>query len=63
MTCAACPTTVRKVLERVDGVYSAETTFEPPQAVVRFDPAKVSIEELTQTTTDIGCPSEPKTSS
>jgi mercuric transport protein len=63
MTCAACPKTVRTSLEGVDGVYSAEATFEPPEAVVRFDPDQVTVEELTRATTNAGYPSEPKSSS
>lgn len=63
MTCAACPLTVRKALEGVEGVYSAETTYEPPEAVVRFDPDKVSVDDLIQATTDAGYPSEPRSSS
>lgn len=57
MTCAACPKTVKTALEGVDGVYSAEATFKPPEAVVRFDPDKVSVEELTEATANAGFPS------
>jgi len=63
MTCAACPKTVRTSLEDVDGVYGAKATFEPPEAVVRFDPDKVTVEELTRATKNAGFPSEPKSSS
>ena len=63
MTCAACPKTVKTALEGVEGVYSAEATFEPPEAVVRFDPDKVTVEELTRATKNAGYPSEPKSSS
>lgn len=63
MTCAACPKTVRTSLEGVDGVYSAKTTYDPPEAVVRFDPNTVSVEALTRATTNAGYPSEPKSSS
>ena len=63
MTCAACPKTVKTALEGVDGVYSAEATFEPPEAVVRFDPDKVSVDELTAVTKNAGYPSQPKSSS
>ena len=63
MTCAACPKTVRTALEGVEGVHSAEATFEPPEAVVRFDPDKVSVEELTNATKNAGYPSQPKSSS
>lgn len=63
MTCAACPATVRKSLEGLEGVHSAEATYEPPEAVVRFDPDKVSIDDLTTATENAGYPSEPKSSS
>jgi len=63
MTCAACSTAVRKALEGIEGVYSAEATYEPPQAVVRFDPATVSIEDLRQATQNAGFPSHLKPSS
>lgn len=63
MTCEACPTTVQNTLEGIDGVYSAETTYEPPEAVVRFDPNTISVEDLTQTTENIGFPSQPKSPS
>ncbi len=59
MTCAACPKTVRSALEDVDGVYGVEATYEPPEAVVRFDPEAVSIDELTQATDAVGFPSHP----
>jgi len=57
MTCATCPKTVKTALNGVDGVYSAEATFKPPEAVVRFDPDKVSVEELTEATANAGFPS------
>ncbi|MCS4178616.1 mercuric transport protein [Salinibacter ruber] len=63
MTCAACPKTVRTSLEGVEGVYSAKATFKPPEAVVRFDPDKVSVEDLTTATKNAGFPSQPKNSS
>ena len=63
MTCAACPVTVRKALEGVDGVYEAEATLEPPAAIVRFDPAKASVDDLTQATQNVGFPSHLKTAS
>ncbi|HKL89492.1 MAG TPA: mercuric transporter MerT family protein [Salinibacter sp.] len=63
MTCAACPKTVRTSLEGVDGVYSAKATFKPPEAVVRFDPEKLSVEDLTTATKNVGFPSQPKSSS
>ncbi|MEX2399600.1 MAG: cation transporter [Rhodothermales bacterium] len=63
MTCASCNITVRKALTNLDGVREAEVTFEPPRAVVRFDASRVSVEELTRATTNVGYPSRLKTSS
>lgn len=60
MTCAACPKTVRTSLEGIEGVYKVEATYEPPEAVVRFDPDKVSVKELTTATENAGYPSHPK---
>lgn len=63
MTCKACPITVRKALEDIDGVYRAKTSFKPPEVVVRFDPGTVSVEDLTEATKTVGFPSTPKSQS
>jgi len=63
MTCAACPKAVQTALQDVNGVYEASATFDPPQAVVRFDPASTSVDSLTQATENAGFPSVPKSSS
>ena len=60
MTCAACNVTVEKVLTNLDGVQAATVTFEPPQAVVRYDPSKVDPEDFTRATISVGYPSKPK---
>ncbi len=43
-----CPLIVRKALERLSGVEKAEVTFQPPRAVVRYDPAKVTVGQMTE---------------
>jgi copper chaperone CopZ len=63
MTCAACPRAVKTALEGVVGVYNVEATYKPPEAVVRFDPTAVSVEDLTKATAGAGFPSSPKSSS
>jgi mercuric ion binding protein len=60
MDCAACPITVRKVLEKVPGVGSARVDFQTRRAVVVFDPAKTAPQALTKATTDAGFPSSVK---
>jgi len=57
MTCAACPVTVTKSLEKLDGVREANATFDPPEATVIYDPNKVSIKQLVEATTNAGFPS------
>ena len=60
MTCAMCPITVRKALEKVPGVIEAEAKYEGDGvgwAKITFDPAKTSVEALTQATTNAGYPS------
>ncbi|NUZ08887.1 mercury resistance system periplasmic binding protein MerP [Piscinibacter koreensis] len=60
MTCAACPITVRKALEKVPGVDSAKVDAKTHLAVVTFDPAKTTPQVLTKATADAGFPSSVK---
>ncbi len=60
LTCASCTVTVKKSLTRLDGVKRAQVTLNPPEAVVAFDPARVSIGDLIQATTNAGYPSSVK---
>lgn len=46
MTCGGCTLATRKVLTRLDGVERAVVTYEPPRAVVTFDPGKVTTEQM-----------------
>jgi len=57
MTCATCPITVTKSLEKIDGVQEAGATLSPPEAIVVYDPNKVSIKQLVEATTNAGFPS------
>ena len=57
MTCAVCPITVKKALNKVPGVTVVEVSFENKLAVVTFDDAKTNVEALTHATTDAGYPS------
>jgi mercuric ion binding protein len=44
MTCAACPITVKKALNRVEGVDKIQVNLEKREAVVTFDDAKTKVE-------------------
>ena len=57
MTCAICPITVKKALERVPGVTDAKVDFDKKIATVSFDPDKTNAAALTKTTADAGYPS------
>lgn len=46
MTCATCPITARKALEKLGGVYSAVVTYGDSLAIVKFDPSQVKTDEI-----------------
>jgi len=60
MTCAACPITVKKALEKVPGVSSVHVRFEKKQVLVTFDDAKTNTDALVKATTNAGYPSQPE---
>lgn len=57
MTCATCPITVKRGLNKVEGVTKVEVSFEKKEAVVTFDDAKTDVKALTNATTNVGYPS------
>lgn len=60
MNCSACPITVKKALQKVDGVQKVVVTYEPKEAVVTFDDNKTTVDKLREATTKAGYPSSPK---
>lgn len=54
MTCGGCSGSVTRVLSELPGVAQAEVTLEPGQAVVTYDPSKVSREALCAAIDDAG---------
>jgi mercuric ion binding protein len=57
MTCPVCPITVRKSLEKVDGVGMVKVDSETKTATVTYDPDKAQPEALIKATTNAGFPS------
>ena len=57
MTCAVCPITVKKALEKVPGVTEAKVDFDKKTASVSFDPEKASPAAMTKATAEAGYPS------
>jgi mercuric ion binding protein len=48
MTCTACSDTVKKALQKVEGVGMAEVNYDKKEAVVTYDDAKTGVEALTK---------------
>jgi len=57
MTCAVCPITVKKALEKVPGVTEAKVDFDKKTASVSFDPEKANPAAMTKATAEAGYPS------
>lgn len=56
MTCALCPVTVKKAMERVNGVRSVDIDFTAKTATVVFDPAVTNVEAIAAASTNAGYP-------
>jgi mercuric ion binding protein len=60
MTCAACPITVKKALNKVEGVTKTEVSFEKKEATITYDDAKTSVNALLGAIKNAGYPSSVK---
>ncbi len=60
MTCAVCPITVRKAMQRVEGVRSVEVDFEAKTATAVFDPNTTSAADIATASTTAGYPAQPE---
>ncbi|RMF07544.1 MAG: heavy-metal-associated domain-containing protein [Alphaproteobacteria bacterium] len=56
MTCAACPITVRKAMQKVEGVKSVDVDFAAKTATVVFDPSVTTPERIGAASTNAGYP-------
>ena len=59
MHCAMCPITVRKAMEKVDGVIEVKVDYETKTATVTFDDATTTAAVVAQASTDVGYPAAP----
>jgi len=57
MTCATCPITLKKALNKVEGVENIAVNLEKKEALVTFDDAKTTVEALLEATKNAGYPS------
>ena len=55
--CEACAAVITKALRNVPGVNKIGVDIEKKEVMVRFDPAKASVEDLTAVTAKKGFPS------
>ena len=46
MSCQSCVNGITRIVRELEGVSSVEVTLEPPRADVRFDPARVSEDQI-----------------
>lgn len=60
MSCALCPITVKKSLQKVPGVAETRIDFDKKTATVKFDPDKASPAALAKASTDAGYPATPR---
>jgi periplasmic mercuric ion binding protein len=60
MTCAVCPITVRKALEKAPGVVRVKVDLDAKTATVTFDPDKADAAALIKATTEAGYPASVK---
>jgi mercuric ion binding protein len=58
MTCPTCPITVKKALQRVEGVSKIEVNYPQKEVVVTFDDAKTNEVALIKATANVGFPSQ-----
>jgi len=54
MTCGGCAVSVQQALAKREGVKSVEVSFEKKQAIVKYDPAKVTPEQLAEVINQTG---------
>ncbi|MDN5940996.1 MAG: mercury resistance system periplasmic binding protein MerP [Nitrospira sp.] len=57
MTCASCPITLKKALNKVEGVENIEVNLEKKETLVTYDDAKTTVKALLEATTNAGYPS------
>ncbi len=54
MTCKMCDITVRKAMEKVDGVIKATVDYDTKTATVIYNPSKAKIEDIAKASTNVG---------
>jgi mercuric ion binding protein len=56
MTCAICPITVRKAMQRIDGVKDVTVDFDAKTAKVLFDSTLTDAKQIGEASSNVGFP-------
>lgn len=56
MTCAACPITVRKAMQRVEGVKEVSVDFDTKTATVIYDATLTDANRIAEASSNVGFP-------
>ena len=56
MTCATCPITVRKAMQRVDGVKEVTVDFDSRTAIVIYDASLTDTKQIAASSDGVGFP-------
>lgn len=56
MTCAVCPITVRKSMQRVDGVKDVTIDFDAKTATVIYDATRTDTKHIAKASSNVGYP-------
>ncbi len=56
MTCATCPITVRKAMQRVDGVKEVTVDFDAKTAKVLYDSTLTDAKQIGEASSNVGFP-------
>lgn len=56
MTCATCPITVRKAMQRVEGVKEVTVDFDTKTATVLYDPTLTDTKQIGDASNNVGFP-------
>ncbi len=54
MSCSFCTSTIRKAYERIDGVHDVGVSLAHEEGLVRYDPGKVTPDQLRRTLEQVG---------
>jgi len=59
MDCAACAVNIQRTLRKEEGVARAEVVFKTKEAVIEYDPARISAEKIVAVIDETGFKAEP----